>query len=199
MTPDDPKPPTVEEALERLAGRRATAIEAEARAVYVKKTIGQCRKTRRNNLRIERARANAAKRAMVSTRGVVTVPLTNYGVSIYDGLDDVADEMRYVTTIGSEGYVRDATPDEVLRHRANENTAADLARALHDERHMVLTKPGDPGGYRGEYDCGDCCSMTHCETHHKDEGTYPFDLDDGSLDRRVRTSQTAIGPIKGGR
>ncbi len=29
--------------------------------------------------------------------------------------------------------------------------------------------------YRGEKDCGDCLTMSHCETHHKVEGTYPFE------------------------
>lgn len=68
----------------------------------------------------------------------------------------------------------------------------DMAAELR-ARCAVVTKPGDPGGYRGEYDCGDCCSMTHCETHGKDEGTYPFDEApvyggaDASLDRGPAT------------
>ncbi len=29
-------------------------------------------------------------------------------------------------------------------------------------------------GYLGDPSCTDCLSMTHCETHHKVEGLYPF-------------------------
>jgi hypothetical protein len=28
-------------------------------------------------------------------------------------------------------------------------------------------------GPKGDPDCGDCCTMSHCETHHKEEGQYP--------------------------
>lgn len=28
--------------------------------------------------------------------------------------------------------------------------------------------------YHGELDCSDCMTMSHCETHYKDEGTYPI-------------------------
>lgn len=52
--------------------------------------------------------------------------------------------------IGLEGVRRGADPDKVLETV---------------EKHCTL--------YRGEPDCGDCVTMTHCETHHKDEGTYP--------------------------
>lgn len=68
------------------------------------------------------------------------------------------------------------------------NEEAEMARSrarFHAER-RVVTKPGDDP-YRGEYDCSDCCSMTHCETHHKTEGTCPFDCDDASLDRSTST------------
>lgn len=55
--------------------------------------------------------------------------------------------------LGAEGVRRGADPVEV-------------AKAI--KEHC--------GAYRGgEKDCGDCMTMTHCETHHKDEGTYPFD------------------------
>ena len=27
--------------------------------------------------------------------------------------------------------------------------------------------------YRGDPNCSDCCTMSHCETHHKTEGEYP--------------------------
>lgn len=68
-------------------------------------------------------------------------------------------------------------------------TEADVEREIAEchRRAAIITKPGDPGGYRGEYDCGDCCSMSHCETHHKDEGTYPFDSNDASLERGAST------------
>lgn len=74
--------------------------------------------------------------------------------------------------------------------------AVDMAAELR-AKCAVITRPGDPGGYRGEYDCGDCCSMTHCETHGKDEGTYPFDEapvyggPDRSLDRGPSTAINA--------
>ncbi len=71
---------------------------------------------------------------------------------------------------------------------------------------VVHTQPGDDP-YRGEYDCGDCCSMSHCETHLKDVGTYPFDerdspayggAFDGSLDRWPRVqylADTVLGRV----
>ena len=65
--------PTVEEALERLAGRRATAIEDATRGTMVKTTVGQCRKTRRNNLRIARLEARAKKRAAAIERGTAVL------------------------------------------------------------------------------------------------------------------------------
>ncbi len=30
-------------------------------------------------------------------------------------------------------------------------------------------------GRRGSPDCSDCLSMSHCETHQKEDGTYPGD------------------------
>ena len=29
------------------------------------------------------------------------------------------------------------------------------------------------GPYHGHPECSDCCAMSHCESHMKDEGTYP--------------------------
>lgn len=31
------------------------------------------------------------------------------------------------------------------------------------------------GPYRGNPGCSDCMTMSHCETHEKAEGVYPFD------------------------
>ncbi len=49
--------PTVEQALERLAGRRATAIETAAAVRIVTPGVVQNRHVRRNNLRLARAKA----------------------------------------------------------------------------------------------------------------------------------------------
>ncbi len=57
------KPPTVEEALERLAGRRATNIEAAARVRVVEAGSAQNRHVRRNNLRVALAEARAVRKA----------------------------------------------------------------------------------------------------------------------------------------
>lgn len=68
-------PPTVEEAMERLAGRRADAIEREAAGTWVASTVGQSRRTRRNNLRVARAENRArAKAAALSTTVLLTDP-----------------------------------------------------------------------------------------------------------------------------
>jgi len=58
---EDQETPTVEQALERLAGRRALRIELDAHVVVLKETKGQNRKTRRNNLRIALAKARKEK------------------------------------------------------------------------------------------------------------------------------------------
>jgi hypothetical protein len=65
--------PTLEEAMDRLAGRRATNIEDDARYRVVTPTVGQCRKTRRNNLRIARQEARAAKRAAAIEAGTAVL------------------------------------------------------------------------------------------------------------------------------
>jgi hypothetical protein len=126
--------------LKKDNGRRTAAAEDAARNRIVKQTIGQNRRVRRNNLRIDRLQRRAEKRA------------------------------------------EEQAADAVAKTRAA------LARQC-----AVITKPGDDP-YRGEYDCSDCCSMSHCETHHKTEGTYPFDgapvyggVPDASLDRGAST------------
>jgi len=79
----DGNPPTVAEAMERLAGRRATAIEMAARVRVVTPTHGQCRKTRRNNLRVariearQRAKAANVVRITDSHDAVTFVPATD--------------------------------------------------------------------------------------------------------------------------
>lgn len=75
-------PPTVEEALERLAGRRATAIEQDARVTVVKQNVGQNRHTRRNNLRL--ARAEAKKRRRDTPPFVATVLRDEDGIATFE-------------------------------------------------------------------------------------------------------------------
>jgi hypothetical protein len=43
--------------------------------------------------------------------------------------------------------------------------------------------------YRGEMDCGDCMTMSHCETHHKDACTYPFDDPDPVVDAALKSRE----------
>ncbi len=49
-----------------------------------------------------------------------------------------------------------------------------MTRQEYDE--MVAQTRAAPGwkphGHRG---CSDCETMSHCETHHKEDGTYPDD------------------------
>ena len=65
MTDDTP---TVEEALARLAGRRATAIELAAHAVVATPGVSQNRHVRRNNLRL--ARLESRKGVVAGVPGV---------------------------------------------------------------------------------------------------------------------------------
>lgn len=61
---------------------------------------------------------------------------------------------------------------------------------------IIRTRPGDDP-YRGEPSCGDCCSMTHCETHGKDVGTYPFDDTHGleTWPRVWALAETVLGRV----
>ncbi len=153
VTPDAPvltfgdPPPTIDEALERLAGRRALAIELAAHTRTVVAGTVQNRHVRRNNLRValNEQRKREANRAI---NGAFALSVT----------------------------------------AKTEAQALAKARAFVRRDTAIVTKPGDPGGYFGEYDCSDCCSMSHCETHHKDEGTYPFVVTDASLDVRARAN-----------
>lgn len=103
------------------------------------------------------------------------------------------DDMKFVSAVGTEGFVRRATTEEAKRQRKAEDKAAELRRKILEREVAVVTKRGEPG-YRGEYSCSDCCSMSHCEKHHKEEGTYPFEEaePDGSLER-AKTSPLRLG------
>lgn len=126
-------------------------------ARVVKQTIGQNRHTRRNNLRVGRLEAKVRVKAV--QRGVAK--------HLFPTVDDL-------NIVSEAGTVRRATTAEQAKQHAAEDRAAKLRAKILEREVAVVTTPGQPG-YRGEYDCSDCCSMSHCETHHKDEGTYPFD------------------------
>lgn len=71
MTTSDAKPPPiVEEALDRLRGRRADAI-VNASTHRLAETKGQNRKTRRNNLRLARLEVKARRKAVAEGEGVL--------------------------------------------------------------------------------------------------------------------------------
>lgn len=65
---------------------------------------------------------------------------------------------------------------EVSRLRADLQDIADNCHgSMADQAQYLAEQALKP--YRGETNCTDCMTASHCETHHKEEGTYPFDED----------------------